>query len=177
MITDRIIVDWLVQRFEGGFSHHPADRGGATNFGCSQKFLSAAWGRPVSVEEVRALTRSEAVTVLREHFVLRPRIAEIEDPHTRLVVIDFAIHSGADTAIRGVQSVRGVGRDGRWGPVTREAVRSARQEWLRTDLLAYRLRLLGRFVARNPDQAAFIGGWTGRVATLLEIHSIESVLG
>ena len=53
------MIDRLLER-EGGFVNHPADRGGATNWGVTQGTLAAWRGYPVSVADVHALTRDEA---------------------------------------------------------------------------------------------------------------------
>jgi lysozyme family protein len=64
---ERIISDLLAR--EGGFVNHPADRGGATKFGITQDTLSAWLGRAASVEDVRALTASEAGAIYRQRFI------------------------------------------------------------------------------------------------------------
>lgn len=52
-------------RYEGGFVNNPRDPGGATNLGITQRTLSAWRRRPVSVAEVRALTRDEAAAIYK----------------------------------------------------------------------------------------------------------------
>ncbi len=55
----------LVLDLEGGFVDHPRDPGGATNLGITRATLAKARGRPVSVVDVKALTRAEAGTIYR----------------------------------------------------------------------------------------------------------------
>jgi len=55
----------IVLQHEGGFVQHPRDPGGATKFGITRETLSRAGGCPVSVEDVRELTRAEAVAIYR----------------------------------------------------------------------------------------------------------------
>jgi lysozyme family protein len=167
-MRDAAMVAWIVRRFEGEFSDRPNDRGGPTNYGVSSRLLSARYGRPVTRDEVRNLTFVNAVGILVDEFSAKPKIYQIDHDLVRLHALDFAIHSGADTAIRGLQVIRGVGRDGIWGSVTARAVNNPdiSGDWLARELLAYRLRLLGRLISRRPTQAEFAGGWLDRCATL-----------
>ena len=62
------IINEVIERFEGGYSNHPADRGGPTNMGITQATLSEYLGRPASVDEVRSLSRAQAVAIYRSRW-------------------------------------------------------------------------------------------------------------
>ncbi|MCC2654360.1 MAG: hypothetical protein K0Q60_4526 [Microvirga sp.] len=55
----------IVLQHEGGFVHHARDPGGATKFGITRETLSRVRGRPVTIEDVRELTRAEALAIYR----------------------------------------------------------------------------------------------------------------
>lgn len=172
-MRDQDIVAWIVKRFEKGFSNHPADRGGPTKFGISQRLLEARYERDVDVEEIRALTFIQAVGILIDEFVAKPRLYEIDDDLVRLQTIDFAINSGAATAIRALQRIRGVDDDGVWGPITAQAVNAggdAFSRWFAQEIIAYRIRFLGRLITDDHTQAANAAGWMDRCATLLTVR-------
>ena len=59
--VDEMIDDIL--RREGGYVNHPADRGGPTNYGITQKTLSRYIGRAALTSEVKNLSED----VAREH--------------------------------------------------------------------------------------------------------------
>jgi lysozyme family protein len=61
-----------VIRREGGFVDHPADRGGPTKFGITQKTLSRALGRQATTEDVRRLTREIAAEIYRRTYYTNP---------------------------------------------------------------------------------------------------------
>ena len=50
----------LVLKWEGGFSNHPNDPGGATNLGITHRTLSEWYGRAVPIEDLRSLSVGEA---------------------------------------------------------------------------------------------------------------------
>lgn len=50
----------LIEKWEGGFVNDPQDPGGATNLGITQAVLSQWRGHPVSVQDVKNLSREEA---------------------------------------------------------------------------------------------------------------------
>jgi lysozyme family protein len=55
----------FVLKHEGGFVDHPADPGGATNFGITHKTLGAWRREPADAKAVKALTRKEAGEIYR----------------------------------------------------------------------------------------------------------------
>jgi lysozyme family protein len=148
----------LVLQHEGGFVEHPRDPGGATKFGITRETLSRARGYPVSVEDVRELTRVEAVAVYRRLYwdVLR---ADELPPGIELAVFDLAVNSGPVRAVRMLQNVLGVPADGIIGPVTLKAARHADPTETIRRLTQVRLGFLGR-LATWP---VFGRGWRRRV--------------
>jgi lysozyme family protein len=147
-----------VLQHEGGLVDHPRDPGGATKFGITRETLSRARRCPVSVEDVRELTRTEAVAVYRRLYwdVLR---ADELPSGIDLAVFDLAVNSGPVRAVRMLQNVLGVPVDGIIGPVTLEAARHADPSETIRRLTRTRLGFLGR-LATWP---VFGRGWRRRV--------------
>lgn len=148
----------LVLQHEGGFVDHPQDPGGATKFGITRETLSRARGRPASVEDVRELTRTEAVAVYRSLYwdVLR---ADELPSGIDLAVFDLAVNSGPARAARMLQTLLGVPPDGIIGPVTLKAAWQADPAETIRRLTRARLGFLGR-LATWP---VFGRGWRRRV--------------
>ena len=107
----------LVLQHEGGFVNHPRDPGGATNFGITRETLSRARGCPVSVEDVRRLTRGEAASIYRSLYWKTVRADDLPRG-LDLAVFDLAVNSGPKGAVTMLQDVLGVKADGLIGPVT-----------------------------------------------------------
>lgn len=164
----RETVDWIIEHFEGGFVSHPHDRGGATKYGITQATLSAARGAAVSPEDVRDLSREEAVEILTTNYVMKPGYLDIDDPRIRTAVIDFAIHSGPRTATQALQRAVGVEDDGILGRITKQAVSDCPPRALEIAMVAARLSHWSTLLQRDTRQQVFAAGWLRRLAQLLE---------
>lgn len=169
MTEERIIADILAR--EGGFVHHPDDKGGATNHGVTQAALAEWRMHPVTVEDVRALTEAEAGRIYRDRYIRKPGFHHIEDDNLRALAIDCAVHHGPAGAVRLLQRALGflVGQqDGIFGPVTHAAVEAADAKRLYLRLCAERARKFGRIITDDRRQAAFAAGWMNRLASFIE---------
>ncbi|MDP1607465.1 MAG: glycosyl hydrolase 108 family protein [Rhodocyclaceae bacterium] len=158
-------------RREGGYVNHPADRGGATNFGVTAQTLGG-WrklGRAATVDEVKALTEAEARAIYRQQYITAPGFETITHPALLNLLVDSAVHSGPKRAVQWLQMALGVAAaDGVIGTRTRAAIAAADQETLYRKVLAQRLRHLGRLITDDPKQAAFAAGWMNRMAEFVE---------
>jgi len=164
-MVDRDIIAQLLET-EGGFVDHPNDRGGPTNFGITQATL--AWWRkqPVTVEDIRSLSRREAVEILQSQYVEAPGFGKLDIPnYLRHQLIDFGVNSGPTLAIKKLQSLLDVTPDGVIGPQTIAALEHANHQVLNNQLAVARLLMIGRLVNRDKSQAAFVYGWITRACS------------
>lgn len=107
---DADVKRWVLE-YEGGFVNHPRDPGGATNMGITRRTLAAWRGHPVSVQDVRDLTKSEAMAIYKAHYwdaVQGDRLPRGLD----YAVYDYAVNSGPGRAARDLQRCLGVTVDG-----------------------------------------------------------------
>ena len=118
---------------EGGYVNDPDDPGGATNHGVTIGTLQRL-GRDidgdgrVSVADVRALDRDQAVEIFLEHYYLRPRISSLPET-VQASVFDMYVNAGSN-AVRILQRLLNeMGEtlvvDGVIGPRTAAACRAA----------------------------------------------------
>lgn len=132
MQTVREIADEIVRR-EGGFVNDPDDPGGATKFGVTihtmrRLGLDLTGDGDVDVEDVRALSRAQAVDIFVSHYFEKPRISllpQVLQPS----VFDMYVNAGA-AAVRILQRLlRQMGYevavDGILGPQTADAAEDA----------------------------------------------------
>ena len=161
-MTVDAILDDLIHR-EGGYVHDPADRGGPTKYGITQRTLQTWRDQVVTPTDVRRLTRDEARAIYRRRYVDAPGFATLPDP-LRAQVIDNAVLSGPRQAVKDLQrAIGGVTVDGRLGPQTRAALRQQGVAGVHARLIQVRASRIGRIVQRHPEQARFLTGWLTRI--------------
>jgi lysozyme family protein len=89
------LIDEVIAR-EGGYSNHPADRGGATNWGITQ----AVARDNGFVGDMRALPRATAVAIYRRLYWDQPGYAFVAEsaPSIAAELFDTAVNMGVATA-------------------------------------------------------------------------------
>ncbi len=162
------LLDEVIAR-EGGFVHHPADRGGPTRFGITQATLSEWLGRSTTVDEVRTLEEETAREIYVARYLAGPRVGTLPPeivPH----VFDMAVNHGPRRAVRMLQEVLGlagwrVDVDGVIGPQTRKAAFEAQADmgpFFTNAIADQRANFYRRLVAADPSQRVFLRGWLNR---------------
>ena len=158
-------------KWEGGYSNHPSDRGGATKYGVTQATLARWRDKPVSVEDVAALTLPEAAKIYRTSYWF---FGAIESQRLATKIFDMGVNLGPPRAIRLLQSAlnkmhaAGLRIDGLFGIRTLEETNQAKAEELLAMLVAECVDYYSAIVAANPSQAVFFKGWTRRAQMLPE---------
>lgn len=170
MATIDRILDRIIAR-EGGYTNHPADRGGPTNMGVTHATLYQWHAQhpdsPIP-EQVSDLEPDHVRAIYRAGYYTGPGFDCIRHAGLLEAVVDAAVHSGPQIVTRWMQQALGLTADGILGPRTRAAIELSDPDVLRVAVFARRIRHLGAIITRNPSQAAFAAGWFNRVADLLE---------
>ena len=153
-------------RHEGGFSDHPSDKGGRTNFGITQATLDQFRRKDASLPlDVADLTETEAAQIYRAGYWLFEGVA---DQSVATKLLDMSVNLGPVRTVMLCQRAlySDVAIDGRWGPKTEAAANACpdllarlclEQEWF------YR-----RIVERDTSQAVFLKGWIRRAQEVPE---------
>ena len=173
-MTVDTLIDELIER-EGGYVHHPADKGGPTKFGITEAVARAHGYTGV----MTSLPREEAAEIYRRLYWLRPRLDAVAERSGRLAaeLFDTGANMGPAVAVtflqraltalnRNGQDYPDLVPDGRIGPATLAALdaflasRGAKGE---TVLLRAIEALQGerylRLAERRPANEAFLYGW------------------
>lgn len=118
-IFDTKLVNPLLER-EGGaqYTNHPSDRGGPTRWGVTAVALGLfrRLGRPATADEVRALTRAEAVRVYRAEYWEEPGFDQLPSRSLPLAeeVFDTGVNCGVGVAAEFLQvALNSFNRQGR----------------------------------------------------------------
>ena len=134
---------------EGELSNHPADKGGLTKYGISQRAYPAL--------DIAALTLDTAKEIYRRDFwdILGEAHSSI-----KFQVFDAAVNHGHGNAIRFLQRAVGVADDGAWGKVSQAALNRMETNDVLLRFVAYRLK----FWASLRTFDIYGRGWTNRGA-------------
>lgn len=181
-----------VLKFEGGYSNHPADPGGPTNLGITQAVLSAWIGRKASVNEVKLLSRDTAAAIYKARYWTPCRCDELPSG-VDYVLFDFGVNAGIGQAVKTLQRVLGVARDGIFGPVTMGALQRRQPAELVTAFDAAKVAFYRGLTVNKPSLKVFLNGWLNRCraaklqalelvtakgkATVMSLQDFQPVLG
>ena len=168
MTRDEIIA--LTIKLEGGFVDNPADPGGRTNMGITQKYLDhvnahAQHSDPTMPKDVKDLTLANVthlyevdqwVTTGAEKFVdLSPAVAAL--------AFDGGVNEGPGTSVMLLQQALGVHVDQCAGPATVAAVKLHEADYGAL-ALEFAARRATHYAKLNKD--AFELGWMRRLLTV-----------
>lgn len=151
---------------EKGYSAHKADNGGSTKFGISQRFLSKWLGRPVSIDEIKALSIPAVRVIYKTAFWDEMKLDDLP-AGLSLAVFDQAVNRGAPNAVLQLQGALGIQQDAIMGPVTRGLAMSANERELIWKFILQSQTAYCRIVQNDPSQVLFISGWMARLSTLV----------
>ena len=168
------LIDDVIGR-EGGYSNHPADKGGATRWGVTEKVARAHGYKG----DMRAYPREEAVAVYRRIYWLRPafdRVAQLA-PAVAAELFDTGVNMGPPVAAaflqralnalnRGASDYPDMPADGRIGDRTIEALKgflarrgAAGEAVLLKAIGALQGERYLRLAEERPANEAFLYGW------------------
>ncbi len=172
-----------VKKWEGGYVNNKNDKGGATNFGISIKFLEdfhqtrtgqVLLGKmnihKVNVETIKNLTLEQAKAIYKKAFWEDTNISKLPLKFA-IVVFDFAVNSGSYAGARILQRAINADVDGIIGPltITQAKIKAEENEQAVLEtMFKYREDFYNNIVKRNASQKVFLKGWLNRLNSLVE---------
>lgn len=158
--------------YEGGFSDHPRDPGGATNFGVTQRVYDGYHIRQgLPIRSVRSITRAEVNIIYRIQYWDAIK-GDALPAGLDFVMFDGAVNSGSAQSVKWLQ--RALREEGLYtgaidGDISEATLAAVKQhpdhDLLIADILARRLGML-QHLKTWPD---FGRGWTKRVSSVRAI--------
>lgn len=145
---------------EGDFVDHPADPGGATRWGITERVARTAGYRG----DMRQFPVEIAKQIAKHEYWDAVRADELPSG-VRYQMFDAAYNSGVRQAVIWLQRAAGTDADGVIGPKTLLAVKTQNVDVLRQRMLSQRLR----FLTNLKNWEAFGKGWARRIADLMEV--------
>lgn len=184
-----------VLEIEGGFVDHKHDKGGATKYGISLRFLQSGgvidqnldgykdfdldFDGDIDGADIRKLNLLQAQNLYFKYFWEKYNCQHLPKP-IDAAVFDQAVNGGGVAAIKLLQKALNkiggifVRVDGQFGPETRAAINKiSNDKLLITQLLIhYRIAAGARYAdiaAKNPSQKVFLKGWMRRAGRLGDV--------
>ena len=148
-----------VLKHEGGYSNHPSDPGGATNFGITIANYARFKGRTVTAAEMRAMPLSDAKAIYKASYWNALRCDELP-AGLDYAVFDYGVNSGVARAAKVVARLLGHQADGRMTDALIAAVRARPASDLIGRLCDERLA----FLKALKTWPVFGAGWGRRVS-------------
>jgi lysozyme family protein len=162
----------VVLKFEGGYSNHKDDPGGATMKGVTQETYDTFRKRKAQpTQSVRNILFSEVEEIYRQ-FWISGKCDEFSDSHplTALVHFDFTINAGFKQSAKTLQrtlSVKPI--DGIIGSVTLGVLLKQKDSQLAVRYLDFRENFYKDLTIKKPALKVFLKGWLNRTSHLRRI--------
>jgi len=184
----RVVID-----NEGGFSDHPSDPGGRTNYGITQATLERArkLGMAGLPNDVADLSQRQAECIYQRLYWAEAGCHEMPLGFD-LAVLDAAVNHGVQRAVKMLQralnavirqeqipreALEPLAEDGLWGPKTKNALAELKGD-VREDAQLLREFHLRRFLTWSGlNKAAFEKGWFRRGLKMLQESTYLAIDG
>jgi lysozyme family protein len=150
-------------KHEGAFVNHPADPGGMTMLGVTQRVWEEWVGYPVGEQEMRSLTPEKVAPMYKQKYWDKIHGDDLPSG-VDMAVFDCCVNSGPGRAAKMLQKVLGVTQDGAIGAQTLFKATNVDSSKLINDYNAERLA----FLQALPTWDTFGKGWGRRVAEVTE---------
>ena len=144
----------IVIGHEGGLTDNPADPGGLTKYGISQ--------RAYPDEDIEGLTLDRAKDLYYSDYWLPLQAFELPD-RIAVMLFDMAVNMGRFSAVKCLQRAVGVKDDGWLGPVTRAALKANQGPSLMEEITVQRVM----YYTTLDGFETFGLGWVRRSVRLL----------
>jgi len=147
-------------RYEGGYTDHPSDPGGPTNFGITLADARRYWKGNATADDVRAMPQTVARKIYRERYWNALRCDELP-AGIDYAVFDYGVNSGIGRAGKVLRRVLGL--PDRTSVVTDDVI-AACVEYAAGDIIRSICTERLAFLKSLKTFAVFGRGWTARVS-------------
>lgn len=156
----------FVLKWEGGYTNHPNDPGGATNKGITQSVYNS-WRKSKGLppRDVRHITDAEVEQIYYERYWKPLRADELPAP-LDLVVFDSGVNCGIGRAARWLNLSLGLAPNTTVTNETIRALRKANIVDIARKVAKHRETHYITISERNPKLKVFLRGWMNRLNDL-----------
>lgn len=152
----------FVLKQEGGYSNHPADKGGATNKGIIQsEYNRYRRDKNLSVRSVKDIEDKEVKEIYETQYWDKIRAQYIKAP-LGLVLFDTAVNFGTAGCIRRLQKALNVPVTGAWTQNISDVIHTCDAGKVALDICKMRMEWRNYISQHDPSQKVFLKGWLNR---------------
>lgn len=165
-----------VLKNEGGFVNHPADKGGPTNRGITQKTLQRYRGHPVSADDVKKLDYQTTIDIYKKYYWDVINLDQLFDQDIATVIFDIGLLCGPNTSVRFCQEILHIDITKQMDEKTIQALNSKTntQNFIHK-FVEHCIQYFETIVAKNSSQLVFLKGWKNRANRLKTLVKLEDV--
>lgn len=147
---------------EGGYSNHPADKGGATNKGIIQsEYNRYRRDKNLSIRSVKDIEDKEVKEIYETQYWDKIRAQYIKAP-LGLVLFDTAVNFGVGGCIRRLQKALNLPVTGTWEQNISDVIHTCDAGKVALDICKLRMEWRNYVSQKDPSQKAFLKGWLNR---------------
>lgn len=160
----------FIRKWEGGWSDHPADKGGKTNMGITlSTWKSCGYDKDnngdIDADDLKLITPDDVFNVFKKHYWDRWMGDQIHSQSLANILVDWVWASGSH-GIKIPQRLLQVQCDGIVGKVTLVTLNSVNAQEFFNVLKEARLQFIDDLCRKNPSQEVFRKGWVNRINDL-----------
>ncbi|WP_024912158.1 murein L,D-transpeptidase catalytic domain-containing protein [Chania multitudinisentens] len=154
---------------EGGYTDHPADRGGATNKGITIGRLSEYLGRKATKDEVKNLDYETIKLIYKKYYWDVLSLDHVLDQSIATALFDMGVLCGPGTSVSLCQEVLGIPQTKKMDSQTLAAINGVTDEKFIPLFADRNSKRFDDIVAKTPSQNVFLKGWKNRANRLLSL--------
>jgi lysozyme family protein len=166
----------FVLKWEGGFTDHPKDPGGATNKGITQRvYDDYKKSKKHPQMNVKHILDFEVKEIYETRYWDLVRAKWLKDP-LGLVMFDTAVNFGPAGAIRRLQKALKLKITGTWTQEISDVIHTCDARMVALEICKLRKIWRNFRVKQNPSQKVFLNGWLNRDNDLInEVNKLTGV--
>jgi lysozyme family protein len=162
-------------KWEGGYTNHPLDPGGATNYGIIQsRYDQYRKSKGLAVQSVKFISKAEYEEIYDVYYWDPVRAQFLSGP-LGLALFDTAVNLGVGGCISRLQASLKVPITGKWTQAISDVIHSADQTDVAINICKLRIAKRYARVKQKPSQKVFLKGWLNRDNDLLK--KVKSLAG
>lgn len=163
----------FVLKWEGGYSEHPNDPGGATMKGITQSVYNA-WRAKKGLprQHVKYITDNEVFAIYWEQYWQLLRCDDLPQP-LDLVVFDSGVNCGVGRAARWLNQALKLASETKVTDKTLEALKKANPKQIAQVVCDLREQHYNSIATKNPKLKVFLKGWMNRLNDLRKVAGIS----